>query len=166
MTAYDETRCYGVVGTAQTGPLYCGSPAKRKDNYGRPLCGRCKDPKTEWNPAFSYPRGLGYYQGVTPWKFFRNPPALKPWALTVANVTKGLDEAGVSASDVMSGLKARKRYEGGVAVDYRVRATRRDGLNPEHVAAQFAKARDALAARGLTLVMVDDRHATVTETKP
>lgn len=36
----DEGRCLAVVGTAFSGPMYCGFQAKAADANGRPCCGR------------------------------------------------------------------------------------------------------------------------------
>lgn len=163
MTAYDETRCYAPVGGADH--LYCGSPAKRFGFNGRPLCGRCKDPAADdmpWGPSRHYPEGLS-----DDWEFRRNPPPLTPLKATVGNVVRVLTDARISMHDTATGtagLHVRKSYGGGVAIDYR----HRDGqwVPDNEMAGAFAVARWALAARGLTLVMVDDRHATVTETKP
>lgn len=165
MTAYDETRCYApTVGDGR--PLYCGSPAKRTDDHLRPLCGRCKDPEVGWTPDAAWPFGVRQGGANGEWTFLRNPPAPKPLPATIKAVNSILSAAGVKyVSPYRSGLKVRQRYDGSIAVEtfMPLGGVRLGDADWE---LKFAKARDALAARGLTLVMVDDRHATVTETKP
>ncbi len=65
-------RCYAAVGTAWTGPLYCGHPAKTTDANGRPVCGvhRRGQPGVEWLGArYRYPHGI-----IGAWRFFNGKP--------------------------------------------------------------------------------------------
>ena len=62
-----DGRCFAVVGTAYSGPAFCGRPAKGVDEAGRPVCGlhvRRRQHAESWEPAVAYPRGKG---GA--WKF-------------------------------------------------------------------------------------------------
>jgi len=61
-TATEQDRCHAVTGTAWTGPMYCGFPAKTYDVNGRPLCGvhRRGNPGIEWlGDRANYPHGTG-----------------------------------------------------------------------------------------------------------
>jgi hypothetical protein len=65
------TRCFAVVGTAWTGPAYCGHPAKTEDVNGRPICGvhRRGIAGIAWyGDRYRYPEGTG---GT--WKFAHGP---------------------------------------------------------------------------------------------
>lgn len=69
-------RCYAIVGTAFTGPMYCGSPAKRVDANGRPLCNRKHSDCEQlcWDEQHGrYPHGPNDYRGERPWKFQNGP---------------------------------------------------------------------------------------------
>ncbi len=61
MTSSDQntSRCFGILGTARTGPLYCGNKAKSTDVNGRPVCGvhRNGHPHNEWTEKGFYPNG-------------------------------------------------------------------------------------------------------------
>lgn len=63
----DPDRCFAVVGTAFSGPHYCGNPAKLLNEAGRPVCGvhaRHRQHAERWDENASYPFGpLGK------WKF-------------------------------------------------------------------------------------------------
>lgn len=67
-------RCYAVVGTAWTGPRYCGYPAKSGDANGRPVCGVHKDgqPGIEWRgEGHRYPYRTSPGRRGTEWVFAR-----------------------------------------------------------------------------------------------
>lgn len=69
-------RCYAITGTAFTGPMYCGSPAKRADSNGRPLCNR-KHPSLEYSKwagsTGHYPHGIRDFPGDRRWTFANGP---------------------------------------------------------------------------------------------
>lgn len=67
-----DDRCMAMTGTAWTGPMYCGNPAKGEDVNGRPICGvhRRGNPHTEWyGDRRRYPEGTGGH-----WRFSKGDP--------------------------------------------------------------------------------------------
>lgn len=70
--AQSARRCFAVVGTVWTGPLYCGNRAKSEDANGRPVCGihRRGFPGISWfGERYRYPEGTG-----GDWQFDRGGP--------------------------------------------------------------------------------------------